>query len=90
MKESKYVSRAVALPLIILLITSILVARLNVIELFQSYSVNIYQPSENSNDNRLFTDFVFDPAERFNIHENIKYGWIVVVIGIILLAVLLN
>lgn len=30
-------------------------------------------------DGRIFENFEFDPQDRFNIHDNIKYSWIITI-----------
>lgn len=41
-------------------------------------------------DGRIFTDFEFDPRERFNVDDTLKYSWIIAIIFIIAMSVLLG
>ncbi|KAK6200416.1 uncharacterized protein RJT21DRAFT_114829 [Scheffersomyces amazonensis] len=42
------------------------------------------------NDEGIFNEFVFDPEDRFHIHDTFKYGWIVTITFIIVISLLIG
>ena len=77
----------ISLGALLIVLAILLIKKYNILSYSQSFTLlgaRNFGSENNINNNRIFSNFEFDPTERFNYEKNFKYaGAIVIVLTII-------
>lgn len=77
----------ISLGALLIVLAILLIKKYNILSYSQSFTflgARNFGSENNINNNRIFSNFEFDPAERFNYEKNFKYAGAIVIVLIIM------